>query len=379
MKSATIAGLGGPPEAPDSDSEDGGAAAVVVCDAGVAGWASFSDGPVTVRDGSVVGTVNTVLAAVVVGAADLPPHAARATVATMGAIRARKLVVLMGVLGLAGCGGAKTVTQTTGAATQATTGQAVNVQVTSPADGATVRADRVEVRGTVTPPDADVRVLGQAATVGNGVFTASVPLHRGANAIDVVVSAPGVAPATLTVNVTRPGAERPKPKPKPSSGPSSSSGGSTGGSAPPAFASSTNCGGGLTAGPNTSCPFAENVRAEYNRTGSGVISVFSPVTGRSYTMYCTSGATHVCTGGNNASVYFGDTSGYNTSNCGNGITAGPNTSCSFASNVRDSYYASNSSVVRVFSPVTGRSYTMYCTTGSPHACTGGNNASAYFP
>jgi hypothetical protein len=286
------------------------------------------------------------------------------------------LMCLMPLTALAGCGGSSQPVAQTTATTQAT-GQAIDVRVASPADGSVVRADRVSVRGTVSPPDADVRVLGEAAQVGNGVFTASVPLHQGSNSIDVVVSAPGVSPATLTVTVTRPGPHRAKAKPRPKGPTTPTSSGGT--SAPPAFASSTNCGNGLTAGPNTSCPFASNVRDEYNRTGSGVISVFSPVTGRSYTMYCTGGSTHVCTGGNNASVYFGGATTYSTSNCGNGVTAGPNTSCSFAANVRDEYYSSGSSVINVFSPVTGRSYTMYCTTGSPHACTGGNNASVYFP
>jgi hypothetical protein len=31
---------------------------------------------------------------------------------------------------------------------------------------------------------------------------------------------------------------------------------------------------------------------------------FSPATGRSFEMYCTAGATRICTGGNDASVYF---------------------------------------------------------------------------
>ena len=64
------------------------------------------------------------------------------------------------------------------------------------------------------------------------------------------------------------------------------------------------CGGGLVVGPNTTCGFAENVRAEYLRGGPGWINVFSPATGRTYDMYCTGSSPHVCTGGNNAAVYF---------------------------------------------------------------------------
>ncbi|MGZ4279081.1 MAG: hypothetical protein ACXVVU_20720 [Solirubrobacteraceae bacterium] len=103
------------------------------------------------------------------------------------------------------------------------------------------------------------------------------------------------------------------------------------------------------------------------------------MTGQTYRMYCTSGAEHVCTGGNNASVAFGDAASFDTGNCGGGVSVGPNTSCSFARNVRSAYERSGSSVVSVFSPTTGRSYTMYCTTTSPHACTGRRNAAVFFP
>jgi hypothetical protein len=70
-----------------------------------------------------------------------------------------------------------------------------------------------------------------------------------------------------------------------------------------ATSGSTSCGDGLSVGPNTSCPFGENVRASYPGSG-GAFQVFSPVTGETYTMRCTTGSPHVCTGGNDASVYF---------------------------------------------------------------------------
>lgn len=80
------------------------------------------------------------------------------------------------------------------------------------------------------------------------------------------------------------------------------------GNAPPAgLVGGQACSPGLWAGPNTSCPFAENVRdAWYRQTWmSGTVRVFSPVTGRSYNMYCSPGDVGiVCTGGNNASVIF---------------------------------------------------------------------------
>lgn len=83
----------------------------------------------------------------------------------------------------------------------------------------------------------------------------------------------------------------------PSGGSSGSSSSSGGGS----------CGGNLSVGPSTTCGFAANVKADYYSeigSGSGTIYSYSPTTGRSYSMYCTAGTPHVCTGGNNASVYF---------------------------------------------------------------------------
>jgi hypothetical protein len=67
--------------------------------------------------------------------------------------------------------------------------------------------------------------------------------------------------------------------------------------------------------------------------------------------------------------------------CGGGVYAGPNTSCEFAFNVRAAYYAAPGSTasVRVFSPVTGATYTMNCApSGSGVTCSGGNNASVAF-
>jgi hypothetical protein len=69
-----------------------------------------------------------------------------------------------------------------------------------------------------------------------------------------------------------------------------------------------------------------------------------------------------------------------TTNCGDGVTAGPNTTCPFALNVRDEYYSSGeSSVIEVHSPRTGGNYTMTCGGSGPYHCTGGNNASVTFP
>jgi pantoate kinase len=69
-------------------------------------------------------------------------------------------------------------------------------------------------------------------------------------------------------------------------------------------------------------------------------------------------------------------------NCGGSLSVNEHTSCSFAENVEDAYYAevgSGAGVVYAYSPTTGQTYSMYCTAGSPHECTGGNDAAAYFP
>ena len=71
----------------------------------------------------------------------------------------------------------------------------------------------------------------------------------------------------------------------------------------------------------------------------------------------------------------------NGRDCGSGIYAGPNTSCDFAVNVYDAYWAAPGAAasVRVFSPVTGSYYSMNCSpAGSGVTCSGGNNASVTF-
>jgi hypothetical protein len=71
----------------------------------------------------------------------------------------------------------------------------------------------------------------------------------------------------------------------------------------------TDCGGGLTAGPNTSCAFAENVQQAYSSAPGLVATVqaYSPVTGQTYSMSCApAGAGVTCSGANDASVSWGD-------------------------------------------------------------------------
>jgi Glucodextranase, domain B/PASTA domain len=79
----------------------------------------------------------------------------------------------------------------------------VRLQVTAPADAATVRGGNVDVRGRVTPAVSEVTVLGRPALVTQGRFSALVPIEPGANVIDVIATAPRRRPALAALRVTR--------------------------------------------------------------------------------------------------------------------------------------------------------------------------------
>jgi hypothetical protein len=70
-------------------------------------------------------------------------------------------------------------------------------------------------------------------------------------------------------------------------------------------AQGASCGGNISVGANTSCAFAFNVASELYDAGGGsrTLSVYSPTTGKYYTMTCVAGVPTVCRGGNNAIVY----------------------------------------------------------------------------
>jgi hypothetical protein len=69
---------------------------------------------------------------------------------------------------------------------------------------------------------------------------------------------------------------------------------------------------------------------------------------------------------------------YSSGNCGNGVTAGANTSCAFAQNVAADWPNTGN----VYSPATGQSYDMTCAGPGTYeytvTCTGGNNAFVSF-
>ena len=67
---------------------------------------------------------------------------------------------------------------------------------------------------------------------------------------------------------------------------------------------SRDCGGDLSANSNTSCDITRIVKETYQKSGQSSFEAYNPVNRETYRMSCTSGSPHVCTGGNNAAVYF---------------------------------------------------------------------------
>jgi hypothetical protein len=295
-------------------------------------------------------------------------------------------------LAVSGCGSTTTTT------TSAENASAVTVALTSPSSGSVIAADQVIVRGTVSPSNAIVQVQGQPAAVGNGVFTSTATLHGGKTTIDVIGSAPGATPDSTSIMVARQSTGGTAATTRPASA-----------AATPAIAYAGNgsgetaCGNELAVGPDTTCAFAKNVRSAYDNTGPGTVMAYSPVTNRTYAMSCSTGDAVVCTGGNNASVYFpsgsvGDSygtaqpssseatptvahaSGYSGETaCGGDLSVGADTTCAFAEKVRSAYESAGPGTVMAYSPVTNRTYAMTCSAGDPVVCTGGNKASVYFP
>jgi hypothetical protein len=215
-------------------------------------------------------------------------------------------------IAIGGCGSTSTrTTSTTSAAGSGT----VTVVVTSPTSGSVIAAEDVTVRGTVNPANAVVQIQGQPAVVGNGVFTGTATLHGGKTTIDVVGSAPGVTPGSTSIALTRQssGGSGGSSQQSPSSAiqgvanqaPAGADQAPASANKAPAGSGESHspCGGGLVVGSNTTCEFAENVRAAYDSNGPGTVEVYSPVTQKTYSMSC-GGEPVECTGANNASVYF---------------------------------------------------------------------------
>jgi hypothetical protein len=76
---------------------------------------------------------------------------------------------------------------------------------------------------------------------------------------------------------------------------------------PPVYpqGATASCGGTVFVGPDTTCPFAENVANVYesaNDSGNVTVTATSPASGETYTMQCSGQSPVSCTGGNNALV-----------------------------------------------------------------------------
>jgi hypothetical protein len=165
----------------------------------------------------------------------------------------------------------------------------------------------------------------------------------------------------------------------------------------------TPCGGGVSVGPATTCPFALNVQEAYEESGrSESISAFSPVTEESYAMSCTGNGTVVCRGGNEATVYLSSagtpaaapapeavssSTESGLQQCDPNISANQVTSCPFAENVFiaywedwESYGEQSETYVSAYSSATGESIGMSCNLdGETVNCSGGSGAFVTFP
>jgi hypothetical protein len=242
--------------------------------------------------------------------------------------------------------------------------------------GLTPRTHSAESRG-IWPRSAvgAAAAVAVAALLAVAVYAAITSTHHTTRKIDVITSRPAAA-ATRSHAVWGHGATPAHVTTGSNEVVYASTYGGSGGAS---------CGDGLSVGPNTTCAFAESVRSAYESDGPGTVVAYSPVTGQTYVMSCSSGPSVVCTGGNDASVYFpssasgvpaaGYTSG--TTACGDGVSVGPNTSCAFAANVQSAYDWHGAGIVTAYSPVTDTTYIMTCSGDSPVVCTGGNDATVY--
>jgi len=91
------------------------------------------------------------------------------------------------------------------------TGARPSITITSPANGATITADRVIVRGTASgaPGDIGVTVNGFPALVNGGQWAIELPLAPGANVISAAATDSTGAQFTTSLDVTVPQATRP--------------------------------------------------------------------------------------------------------------------------------------------------------------------------
>jgi hypothetical protein len=106
----------------------------------------------------------------------------------------RRLVILLAAgLVLSACGETP----------RPTTEPRVKLKLDAPNSGGSTRDDHIAIHGTVTPADSAVEVMGTAARVSGGEFTADVDLDPGGNVIDVTATSPGRRPAADALRYMR--------------------------------------------------------------------------------------------------------------------------------------------------------------------------------
>lgn len=77
----------------------------------------------------------------------------------------------------------------------------VQVSLTAPTDGATVAVSRIEVLGTISPPTAELSVLGRPVAVTRGTFKTPISLHKGLTRIKITARAKGLLGSSMVVSV----------------------------------------------------------------------------------------------------------------------------------------------------------------------------------
>ena len=112
---------------------------------------------------------------------------------SLGAVPLAAAALLLAVLAVAGCGEEERPPPDPAP---------VRLTIEAPPDTSTVKDDRVEVRGRVSPARAAVKIQGKAAAVTQGAFSATVSLEEGANVIDVNASMPGRSSAFAALRVS---------------------------------------------------------------------------------------------------------------------------------------------------------------------------------
>lgn len=254
------------------------------------------------------------------GGGQLIGHAStRGSEGRFAQLQSLKVGVVLAVFGatiLAGCAGSTTKTIIATSPTSAGSPPASSTPTSStPAASPQIfHGNGQQDLGTITvPADTTISwncpscgdtnfIVNNAQSDANQITTNGLDQTQGvdplpAGVYNTVVVDTTAGPWTVAIGGTAPPPSGASPTPAP---PSGSSG------------NTTACDQNISAGSDTSCPFAENVFRAYaedyqahGEQSSNKVTATSPVTGQTYSMSCNNdGTTVTCTGGNNALVTF---------------------------------------------------------------------------